>query len=72
VREVGAELVCSCPAGQREAPCVHAAAVWLKQLGQRACRPAHPARVEAPASRRSHRRNLMSDQERADFAALYG
>src|SRR5439155_11541586 len=33
------ELRCTCQAGQREIPCYHAAAVWLRRAGERASRP---------------------------------
>ena len=34
VRLLDGELRCSCPAGEREIPCYHAAAVWLRRASE--------------------------------------
>jgi len=37
------DVRCTCPAGQKESPCWHAAAAWIRWTGEAAAQPVQPA-----------------------------
>jgi len=74
----GAELVCTCPAGQAAMPCYHSAAVWLRRVAQRANATPHTPTRETAAQVRERLREesrvnvaRWNDADLDDAPSLY-